>query len=304
MRTGPALGLSILAGAFLVTQSRVNADLTTDLSPRGVPLVASAVSFTLGAVVLGTFCIATGSLRPAHRRLRQGDDRWWFRLGGLGGASLVATSAAAVPVVGAALTTVFLLTGQTAGSMAADSVGLGPSGKHAVTGPRAAGAGLAVAALLVGASSHHLGLRPLLLAAVVVAGFLVAGQQAVNGRLQQASGSASYAAFVSFAGGATLLLVAVGVQAAVGALPHLHAHPSAWEYFGGLGGAAYITLAAVTVRVLGVLRLSLALVLGQLGGGLAFDLVAPTRSTHVTSATYAAVALTVLALAVSGLRRA
>lgn len=302
MRAGPATGLAVLAGALLAVQGRINGTLSGALG--NAPVVAAAISFAVGTVALLAYALARGVLPPARAQLARTPGRWWCRLGGLGGAALVGSSAAAIPQVGVALTSVFVVTGQTAGSLAADGTGLGPSGRHEPTVARLAGAGLAVVALAVGAlGAGGGGLRPTLLAVVVVAGVLVAGQQAVNGRLQQASGSAPYAGLVNFAGG-TLVLVAVSlVLGLVGALPHLTVRGPVWIYLGGLGGAAYITLSAMVIGTLGVLRVSLGSVTGQLAGGLVLDLAAPTAGTHVRAATYAAVVLTLVALLVSGLRR-
>jgi transporter family-2 protein len=305
VRSASALLTTVLAGALLATQSHINGDLSGAVGShhRGAPVVAAAISFTVGTVALLGYTAATGALRDARAQLRQTPGRWWYRIGGLGGAALVATSAAAVPQVGVALTSVFVVTGQTAGSLGVDGVGLGPGGRHAHTTPRLIGAGLAVVALVVGAvGAPGGGLALLLLLAVVVAGALVAGQQAVNGRLGQAAGSPAYAALVSFAGGTALLVVGALVLGVAGGLPHLRLSGPVWLYLGGLGGAVYITLCARVVGALGVLRVSLGSVTGQLAGGLVFDLVAPAAGTHVRVATYAAVALTLAALVVSGAR--
>jgi transporter family-2 protein len=298
-----AAALTVLGGALLALQGRINGDLSTHLGRGGAPLLAAAISFSVGTAALAAYCLVTAQLRPARAQLAITPARWWYRIGGLGGAALVGSSAAAIPVVGVALTSVFVVTGQSAGSMVVDGVGLGPSGRHRLTAPRLGGALLAVGALVVGTVGRgHGGLRPLLLLAVVAAGVLVAGQQAVNGRLQQASSSSGYAALISFTGGTLALVLATAIQALAGGLPHLAGGGPAWLYLGGLGGAAYITLGAACVRTLGVLRLSLASVAGQLVGGLVLDLTAPTRGTHVTVETYLAVVLTVAALVVSGLR--
>jgi transporter family-2 protein len=301
VKAGAALFGAVVAGALLATQSRINGDLSGALGKA--PVVAAAISFAVGTVALLAYAVATGALTQARRQLAQTPGRWWFRIGGVGGAALVGASAAAVPQVGVALTSVFVVTGQTAGSLAADGAGLGPGGRRALTTARVSGAVLALVALAVGTvGAHSGGLAPLLLATVVVAGALVAGQQAVNGRLQQVSGSATYAALVSFAGGTVVLLAAALVLGLAGGLPHLVLRGPAWLYLGGLGGAVYITLCTRAVGTLGVLRVSLGSVTGQLAAGLVLDLVAPAAGTHVHPATYAGVALTLAALLVSGMR--
>lgn len=301
MRPALALPLTVLAGTLLAIQGRLNGDLSRHLAPGGAAVPAAAISFAVGTLAIALAVLVTGAWRPARGRLKRTPARWWFHLGGIGGAALVTVSAASVPVIGVALTSVFVVVGQTGGSLAVDSVGVGPGGRRRLTGARLAGSALAVVALVVGAGhSGGAASGPLLVAGIVGAGALVAGQQAVNGRLSGASGSPLYAALISFAVGTALLLAATAVLGRTGQLAHLHAGGSPWLYLGGLGGAVYIGLGAAFVHHLGVLRLSLASVTGQLAGGLVVDLAAPTAGTHVTVGTYAAVVLTVLALAVAG----
>ena len=70
-------------------------------------------------------------------------------------------------------------------------------------------------------------------------------------------------------------------------------------YLGGLLGAAFVLTAAATVRVLGVLRLSLVAIAGQSAGALVLDALDPAPGRELTWATFVGVALTVLAVGVS-----
>ncbi len=297
-----AAGLGIVGGGLLVTQSRVNGRLTDVLAPGGAALPTALVSLVVGGLATGTVLLAGGSARRVRQRLHAERPPWWGFCGGIGGAALVTMSAVAVPEIGVALTSVFVVVGQTAGALVADRVGLGPSGRHALSPARLAGAVLAVLALALGASGRagSAQLRPAVVVGVVLAGVLVAGQQALNGRLVRHSGSASYAATVSFAGASLVVLVLTLAAAGLGRLPHLLTGGPPWVWIGGLGGATYISLSALAVPVLGVLRLSLASVAGQLAAGLALDLAVPTAGTDVTAGTYAAIGLTLAGLLVSG----
>ena len=49
------------------------------------------------------------------------------------------------------------------------------------------------------------------------------------------------------------------------------------RYVGGLLGAFVVVIGATAVQTLGVLRLGLAMVAGQMAGALVVDLVAPAR---------------------------
>ena len=304
MRLAPALVLTVAAGGLLSVQGRINGDLSTHLAPHGAPVAAATVSFAVGMFALAGIVGLSGAGRPTLARIRVSRPPWWYAVGGVGGAVLVSVSAASVPAVGVALTSVFVVTGQAGGSLVVDEVGLSPGGRRPLTGYRLVGALLAVGALAVGALGRaESAIRPLLLLGTVLAGVLVAGQQAVNGRLQGATGSAAVTALVSFAVGTACLLAFLGVQDLSGRLPSLHAGGAWWLYVGGLGGATYIALSATCVQVLGVLRLSLASVAGQLAGGVLLDLAAPSRGAHVTVATYLAVLLTFVALLVAGVHR-
>jgi transporter family-2 protein len=290
------VALAVLAGALLALQSRINGALTSEL---GSAVVVALWSFTVGTTVLVVLGLVTGRWRRA-RLLRGGDLRWWMWLGGLGGALLVASSAAAVPLVGVAPVAVAVVAGATAGGLVVDAIGLSPRGRQPLTTARAAGVALAVVGLAVGAVGSG-EIRPLLLAVVSLAGAATAVQAAANGHLQRVSGDAVVAATVSFLGGTlALLLVTLGLKA-TGHLPALDWPPLSWRYLGGFGGAAYITLAAASVGSLGVLRLTLCTVCGQLLGGLAIDAVAPTNDRPGLRTVVGAV-LTVVAVLVAGRR--
>ena len=78
--------------------------------------------------------------------------------------------------------------------------------------------------------------------------------------------------------------------------------PGQWYlYLGGPIGATFVGVAAVVVRRTGVLRLGLAVVAGQVVGALALDLAVPVTSTGIATTTVVSAALTLVAVAVSGL---
>ncbi|HVE97640.1 MAG TPA: DMT family transporter [Mycobacteriales bacterium] len=289
------LAATVLAGALLSVQARVNGALAGRL---GSSVLTALVSFSVGTAALVGAVAATGRWRSA--RPRPGPPaRWWWFCGGLGGATLVAASALAVPRIGVALLGVGIVAGQTVGSLVVDEVGLSPRGRQAMTTPRVAGALLAIMALAVGAAGEGGRLQIGLFALIAVAGAGVAAQQAANGQLQRLTGEPLLAALVSFTVGTVALAVGVLVLAAAGDL-----HVGEWPaeiglYLGGLCGAAYITLSAAAVSRLGVLRLTLASVAGQLLGAVLLDLLRPTGG-GLRAATVVATAMTLAAVAVSG----
>ena len=294
-RTTVALSAAVAGGALVALQARVNGQLAQDLHDS---LLAAVVSFGSGLVVVAAVVLARRPARQAWPLV--GSVPWWTRLGGVGGAVLVAVGAYAAPRIGVALLTVALVAGQTTGGLLVDRAGLGPSGRHAVTAPRLAGAALCLVAVLLsvlgkGAGNAHL----LLLAAVVGAGLLISLQQALNGRVRKATANAAVATLVNFLVGTAVLVVAYGAFSS-GAGGHWPGAAHWWLYSGGILGAFFVAVAAVIVRSLGVLRLGLASVAGQLVGAVVLDAVAPSGSRGVAASTVVGTLLTFLAVAVSG----
>ncbi|MBK5305270.1 MAG: DMT family transporter [Frankiaceae bacterium] len=298
-RTNLALGAAVGSGALVAVQARINAGLAVELDDA---LLAALVSFLTGLALVLVVVLSRSSARRGWSSVRE--VPWWTRLGGLGGASLVAVSAFAAPRIGVALLTVGLVAGQTSGGLLVDRAGLGPGGRHALSAPRVAGAVLCLLAVLISALGK--GTRdasPLLLALVVVAGFLIAAQQALNGRVRRTTGDAGVATLVNFLVGTAALLAAyLLVGAAVGW--HIRQWPDAWHwwlYTGGPLGATFVAVAAVIVRQLGVLRLGLSVIAGQLLGAIVLDVTVPAAAGGVAPATAAGAVLTFIAIAVSGL---
>ena len=295
-----ALGAALLSGVLVAVQQRINGELGVQL---GDALTAAVVSFLTGLVVVAVVvAVRPGSRRalPAVRTTAR-----WERLGGLGGASLVAAGAVAAPEIGVALFSVGLVAGQVGGSLAGDRVGLGPGGPRPLTAPRLLGASLCLVAVLVAGLGRSGGtVSPLLIVAVVVAGGLVAVQQALNGRVRLATGDAGVATLVSFVVGSAALLVGLAVHVLVSGLSiDSWPGPDQWYlYAGGPVGASFVAVAAVAVAGLGVLRLGLAVIAGQLFGAVLLDAFVPAAGTSLAVATVVGAALTLVAVLVSGLR--
>jgi transporter family-2 protein len=293
--TSLSLGAAVASGGLVAVQARINGELAQRLDDA---LLAAVVSFGSGLVIILVVVLMRPAARAAWARLR--DVPWWTRLGGLGGASLVAVSCYATPRIGVALLTVAMVAGQTTGGLAVDKVGLGPGGSHALTAARVTGAVLclvAVALSVAGRTSDSA--HPLLLVVVIAAGLLIAAQQAVNGRVRRQTGHAAVATLINFVVGTAALVLAYGAFSQ----HHVKAWPGVdqwWLYAGGLLGVVFIAMAAVVVRTLGVLRLGLATVAGQLVGAILLDALTPASSHRVGVATVVAAVLTFVAVVVSG----
>ena len=295
-----ALTAAVASGALVAVQQRVNGELKTTL---GDALLTALVSFATGLAAVVAVVMTRAPARASLRRVRE--VPWVQRLGGLGGACLVLVGAAAAPEIGVALLSIGLVAGQTVGGLVVDRVGMGPGGPRSLSAPRLLGAGLCL--LAVGLSILGDGARaasPLLLLLVVAAGLMIAVQQALNGQVKRTTGDAGVATLVNFVIGTAALALGALLSAAFGRLDVSNwPGPEQWYlYLGGPMGAVFVAVAAVVVRTLGVLRLGLAITAGQLVGALLLDLVVPVSDAGVELATVVGIALTLVAVAVSGRR--
>lgn len=295
--SGYALPAAVGCGALVAVQQRLNGELEQAL---GDAVLTAVVSFGTGLVVVAAVVLARPRARAAVAAL--GSTRWWESLGGLGGALLIAVGAAAAPQIGVALLTVGLVAGQTGGGVVVDRLGLGPGGRRALTGPRLAGALLCLVAVAVSVRGQDVrDVAPLLLVLVVATGFATAVQQALNGRLRTATGDATVATAVNFVVGTAALLLGLAVRAAlsdltVGPWPGLD---QAHLYLGGPLGVVFVVVAAVVVHRLGVLRLGLAVVAGQLVGACVLDALVPLGDAGLSGFTLIGAGLTLVAVVLS-----
>jgi bacterial/archaeal transporter family-2 protein len=268
------LGVMAIAGSLVAVQSRINGELAVDM---GSSLGAATVSFGVGLAVISAIVLT--KRRDGLRRLATTRTRWWFWLGGLGGAASAWALATAIPKIGVSLASVGLAAGMTSGGLFADRVGLGVFGRHRVTLSRLAGAALAVAAVTVSASSGLSSANQIqFVVFVVIGGFVTACQQPINGTLAHAVGDALVATFVSFAVGFLALSAVLLVEG-----PTLTWPGELWLYLGGGIAATYVMVATSTVGRLGALRLSLATIGGQLTMAAVLDVVAPVEGQQLTA---------------------
>ena len=223
---------------LLAGQAHVNGELDEKM---GAAVPAALVSFVVGTAGIWAVVAVTRRLEPAlerlrERRARDGRMPLWYLSGGLLGALVVASSAAAAPLVGVSILFVFLVLGQTVGALLVDAAGIGPGGSQPPSPTRVLGTVLAVGATVIaavgqpGGAGGHVGL----LVVVVLAGAGIAVQQAANGNLQQVTGEASVAALVSFAVGTLGLAALTALLALAGASPSCS---GAWDRGGSTWAA-------------------------------------------------------------------
>nr|WP_243704866.1 DMT family transporter [Micromonospora sp. KC723] len=297
------VGLATASGVAVSVQSRINGELGVRLADG---IAAALVSFGLGLLVLLVLVPATPvgrrGLRELYAALGVGRLRPWQCLGGVCGAFLVAAQGLTVGALGVAVFTVAVVAGQSASSLAVDRAGVGPSGRQRVTTARLAGAVLTVLAVLLSVGDRLGDPGALALAALpLLAGVGIAWQQAVNGRVRDASGSALTATLVNFSVGTVALLVTFAVDVAIRGQPAGAFPGEPRLYLGGLIGIVFIAVAAALVRFTGVLLFGLATIAGQVIGAVLLDLFLPTAASHPGPATLAGAALTVVAVLITAL---
>ena len=293
--------MAFTAGVAIAVQVFVNGHLGRRL---GSPELAAAVNNTVACTVLGLLGASIGAVGRAVRRLRAGGGtqlRPWQVLAGINGGFFLVVAVTAAPRVGVALVTVATVCGQTAGSLIVDRVGMGPSGVKPLTAPRIAGVLLALAAVALGAAgalrtAHDPAIGLLCLA--VLAGAGVAVQQAALGHVARATGEPIVAGAWNVGVGMVVLAI-VALIASGGHTPHGWSAPPIDWVGGVLAGGVAFTMARV-VAILGVLRLTLAIVAGQSLGSVVLDIVSPARGETITVVTLLSVLLTLAAVTISG----
>lgn len=299
----PWLLLAVFSGTLISLQARITGELAAGLGGDG--FAAAVISFGSGFVVLALGLLV---LRTPRRGVglvladvRERRLKWWQVLGGFGGAAFLLAQGLTVGALGVALFTVAIVAGQVTGGLLFDRMGLGPAGPQRPTRRRVVGAVLVLAAVGLSMADKLGGGFPyLLLLLPLVAGVCVSWQQAVNGHVKNAAGSAYAGTFFNFAAGTGALSVIFLVHAVAAGVPsRLPAEP--YLYLGGLVGVSFITIAVAAVQKLGVLLLGLCTITGQLVGSLALDLLLPHGDTQVTAATVAGVVLALAAVALAAL---
>ena len=171
-----AIAIGAAIGVLVSIQGRANAALARDV---GDAIGGAALGFILGWVIITVLLFTNAQHRAGLRAipslLRAGQLRWWLLLGGLGGATLVASQGFAVPVLGVSLFTVALVAGQTTSSLEVDRLGLGPSGRLHPSRSRVFASVISVVAVVVAINpfSSAISFQPVAVFVGLFAGTLV-----------------------------------------------------------------------------------------------------------------------------------
>ena len=287
---------AVACGVGVATQSRINGQLGAEL---GDGYVAAVISFGSGLVILAVAMLFVRSgrvgLGKVFAAIRNHDIPWFYAVGGAAGAFFVLSQGLASAPLGVALFSIGVVCGQTVSGVVIDRIGLGHVEPRPLSAQRLAGAGLALAAVAVAASSQFTGgSNAWLFLMPFIAGLAVAWQQGVNGQIRRVSGSVLTATFGNFVVGTTVLVIVALIHVAIMGWPESYpANPVL--YLGGALGVLFIGVGAAVVGVTGVLLLTLGTISGQLLMSLVLDLVVPAAGHEVQWTTFVGIALALAA---------
>jgi bacterial/archaeal transporter family-2 protein len=301
-----AVVISVISGMFVALQSRINGEFGLAL---GNGALAATISFTIGLLVLTCALVVNSKGREGLGKIRQAVSRrelpWWTVVGGVGGAFLVLTQGLTAGVLGVALFSVAVVTGQSLGALVIDSRGWFGTIKVALRPARLVGAAIVLVGVVIALdiTPGDFGATNGLFVLPLLAGIGTGFQQAVNGRVKRAADSALTATFVNFAvGTATLVLVFLVSLPFVGLPSTL---PTTWWlWMGGVVGTLFIAVQVTTVGMIGVLGLGVSLISGQLIGSIILDAFAPVATSDLSLATVIGALITLVGAVLVTLGRA
>jgi len=292
---------AVLIGVVVAAQSRINGQLSVDLSNG---LAAAFISFltgwTLLFILLALFKKERVGLFLIFKAVKERRLTFWEVSGGLLGGCFVAVQSITVPQIGVALFTISVVAGQTVSSLIVDKMGITPSGKQRITLPRIIGAIATLIAVFIAVypdlTNSKFKFLPLVLALIV--GVFASVQQGLNGRVNAIAQRPLATAWLNFATGAVVVVIALSINLLSGAkispLPH-----NIWVYTGGGLGLIFVAVSAYIIKHLGVLNFVILNIAGQLAGAVAIDWVAPAKAGSLNGFLIFGTVMTIASIAVS-----
>jgi transporter family-2 protein len=297
---------AVLIGVVVAVQSRINGQLSVDLNNG---LAAALVSFLTGLTLVTILVFGFKREREALFRIftaiRNKQLLIWEVMGGVLGGFFVAAQSAVVPQIGVALFTISVVAGQTVSSLLVDKAGITPSGKQKITKPRILGAGATLIAVAIAVfpdlTNSEFRFLPLTFALIV--GVFASIQQGMNGRVNVIAQRPLATAWLNFASGAVVVLIALSINLAFGAT--VNSFPkNFWVYTGGSAGLIFVAVSAYIVKHLGVLNFVILNIAGQLVGAVIIDWVVPAKAGSLNGYLIFGTAMTILSIAISRLYEA
>lgn len=297
---------AVLIGVVVAIQSRINGQLSADLNNG---LAAALVSFLTGLTLVTILVFGFKREREALIRIftavKSKQLVTWEVMGGILGGFFVAAQSAVVPQIGVALFTISVVAGQTVSSLLVDKAGITPSGKQKITKPRIIGAiatliavGIAVFPDLTNSEFRFL---PLTFSLIV--GVFASIQQGMNGRVNVVAGRPLATAWLNFASGTVVVVIALSINLALGAT--IGSFPNNfWVYTGGSAGLIFVAVSAFIIKHLGVLNFVILNIAGQLIGAVLIDWIFPAKAGSLNGYLIFGTFMTIASIAVSRLYEA
>jgi len=297
---------AVLIGVVVAIQSRINGQLSADLNNG---LAAALVSFLAGLTLVTILVFGFKRERAALFRIftavKSKQLVTWEVMGGILGGFFVAAQSAVVPQIGVALFTISVVAGQTVSSLLVDKAGITPSGKQKITKPRIIGAiatliavGIAVFPDLTNSEFRFL---PLIFSLIV--GVFASIQQGMNGRVNVVAGRPLATAWLNFASGTVVVIIALSINLALGAT--IDSFPNNfWVYTGGSAGLIFVAVSAFIIKHLGVLNFVILNIAGQLIGAVLIDWIFPAKAGSLNGYLIFGTFVTIASIAVSRLYEA
>ncbi|BDZ31578.1 DMT family transporter [Lactiplantibacillus sp. WILCCON 0030] len=264
--------IPVAMGSGLAIQTAVNSKLRQYV---GSPYLASAVSFTIGALFLIALTVVSG-INPLVAWPMFVHNPWWIWLGGLLGVIGLTVNLLLFQRLGSIQTAVLPLFGQIVMGIIIDQFGLFYSPKSGLTVIKTVGILLVTLGMVLATGMLVKHAQPakqdhqshvLLQLIGIGSGFLMASQTAINGHLGVVLGSSVHAAMISFTIGTLLLYVLLALLRLPlkALLPAIQAGKHYWWiWLGGFLGALYVFGSAWLVPQIGTGQVVVIALFGQL----------------------------------------
>ena len=289
-----SITLAFIAGVAATLQAGISGQLAKELNDG---IMAALVSNIGGTIFTALFLLNPNVRKQAKKLFKaviSGNFAKWQLLGGVAGAVYISTASSTVSIIGTGLFTVVLVASQNVSGIIVDKFGFSSGSKRKITPKRALAVVIGVVAVLLSVSEFEGKILWLPILAVVIAGFAVTIQFALNGRVTKASNS-QVSAFINFPMSMFAVLTVLIVMNLFG--KNWNSWPDQWWlYSAGFLGAVVVFLAAATIRTLGVLLFGLASVAGQLITSIALDVILPNANINVGWALISGAGLMLLAV--------
>ena len=289
-----SITLAFIAGVAATLQAGISGQLAKELNDG---IMAALVSNIGGTIFTALFLLNPNVRKQAKKLFKaviSGNFAKWQLLGGVAGAVYISTASSTVSIIGTGLFTVVLVASQNVSGIIVDKFGFSSGAKRKITPKRALAVVIGIVAVLLSVSEFEGKILWLPILAVVIAGFAVTIQFALNGRVTKASNS-QVSAFINFPMSMFAVLTTLIVMNLFG--KNWNSWPDQWWlYSAGFLGAVVVFLAAATIRTLGVLLFGLASVAGQLITSIALDVILPNANINVGWALISGAGLMLLAV--------